>query len=166
LPPTPPNGLILSPCEVPGANAREAFTAPSFAIPLGTDENGRDVLARIVYGVRLTLVIGLSATAIGLVGGTTLDLAAGLSHRIIGGLIMGFELLADLKARLGLACLFISHDLGVVRSISDRILVMKNGLIVESGNADDVFDRPQHPYTCLLLGAIPQLEIERTVLSA
>jgi peptide/nickel transport system ATP-binding protein len=76
------------------------------------------------------------------------------------------ELLAGLKARFGLACLFISHDLGIIRGISDRILVMKDGLIVESGNADDVFERPQHPYTRLLLGAIPKLELERTVLSA
>ncbi|MDF3935894.1 dipeptide ABC transporter ATP-binding protein [Pseudomonas citronellolis] len=67
------------------------------------------------------------------------------------------DLLADLKRRLGLACLFISHDLGVVRHVSDRVLVMKDGHIVESGPVREVFARPQHAYTRALLGAIPHL---------
>ncbi|MDN6875460.1 ABC transporter ATP-binding protein [Pseudomonas citronellolis] len=67
------------------------------------------------------------------------------------------DLLADLKQRLGLACLFISHDLGVVRHVSDRVLVMKDGHIVESGPVREVFARPQHDYTRALLGAIPHL---------
>ncbi|WP_374438875.1 dipeptide ABC transporter ATP-binding protein [Pseudomonas panipatensis] len=69
------------------------------------------------------------------------------------------ELLADLKQRLGLACLFISHDLGVVRHVSDRVLVMKDGQIVESGPVREVFARPQHAYTRALLGAIPHLPL-------
>ncbi|PWU28623.1 ABC transporter ATP-binding protein [Pseudomonas sp. RW407] len=67
------------------------------------------------------------------------------------------DLLADLKQRLGLACLFISHDLGVVRHVSDRVLVMKDGHIVETGPVREVFARPQHAYTRALLGAIPHL---------
>ncbi|CAD5108397.1 dipeptide ABC transporter ATP-binding protein [Zestomonas carbonaria] len=67
------------------------------------------------------------------------------------------ELLTDLKRRLGLACLFISHDLGVINRVSDRVLVMKDGVVVESGPVREVFDRPQHPYTHALLSAIPQL---------
>jgi peptide/nickel transport system ATP-binding protein len=68
------------------------------------------------------------------------------------------DLLADLKARLGLACLFISHDLGIIQRISDRVLVMKDGVIVESGDTGSIFTEPQHPYTQLLLSAIPRLE--------
>ena len=71
------------------------------------------------------------------------------------------ELLDDLKRRLGLACLFISHDLGVVNHVSDEVLVMKDGVAVESGAVREVFDHPQHPYTVALLEAIPHLESGR-----
>ncbi|MQT61190.1 ABC transporter ATP-binding protein, partial [Pseudomonas sp. FSL R10-0399] len=71
------------------------------------------------------------------------------------------ELLDDLKQRLGLACLFISHDLGVINHVSDDVLVMKDGVAVESGRVRDVFDHPQHPYTQALLDAIPHLESGR-----
>lgn len=67
------------------------------------------------------------------------------------------RLLAELRARLGLSMIFISHDLGVVRHVSDRIAVMKNGVVVETGAAADVFERPQHAYTRALLAAIPKL---------
>lgn len=61
----------------------------------------------------------------------------------------------DLKLRTGVSSVFISHDLAVVRHVSDRIAVMRNGRIVEQGLADDVFTDPQHPYTRTLLDAIP-----------
>jgi peptide/nickel transport system ATP-binding protein len=66
-------------------------------------------------------------------------------------------LLVALQARLGLAMLFISHDLGVIRHMSHRIAVMEAGRIVETGTADEVFDHPQHPYTRRLLAAVPRL---------
>ncbi|GAA4772100.1 ABC transporter ATP-binding protein [Microbacterium gilvum] len=68
------------------------------------------------------------------------------------------DLLVDLRRRTGLAMLFISHDLGVVHHLSDRIAVMTDGAIVETGPVDDVFFRPQHPYTQRLLEAVPTLE--------
>ncbi|PBQ10175.1 dipeptide ABC transporter ATP-binding protein [Pseudomonas syringae] len=70
------------------------------------------------------------------------------------------ELLDDLKQRLGLACLFISHDLGVINHVSERVLVMKDGVVVESGSVRAVFDRPAHAYTRALINAIPTLEAE------
>ncbi len=67
------------------------------------------------------------------------------------------NLLLDLRARLGLTMLFISHDLAVVRHISDRVAIMYLGRIVEEGRSADVFDSPQHPYTQGLLDSIPKL---------
>jgi len=63
------------------------------------------------------------------------------------------DLLAELQARLGTALLFISHDLDVVQHISDRVLVFKDGRIVEEGSAAQIFNQPEHPYTCSLVAA-------------
>ena len=71
------------------------------------------------------------------------------------------DLLTDLQDELGVTYLFISHDLGVIHHMCDRILVMKDGEVVESGTADEVFERPRHPYTRQLLTALPRLEVAR-----
>ena len=68
------------------------------------------------------------------------------------------NLLMDLRDHLGLTYLFISHDLRIVKHISDRIAVMYMGKIVEMANSEDLFQRPLHPYTQLLLMAIPKLD--------
>ncbi len=74
------------------------------------------------------------------------------------------NLLSDLKERERLTYLFISHDLGVVRHISDRIGVMYLGRIVETGTAKQVFSNPRHPYTVALLSAIPSQAPKRKIL--
>ena len=66
------------------------------------------------------------------------------------------NLLLDLQEEFGLTYLFISHDLAVVRYMADEILVMSQGEIVERGSAEEIYARPQHPYTQQLLGAIPR----------
>ena len=68
------------------------------------------------------------------------------------------DLLTDLQDELGVSYLFISHDLGVIHHMSDRVLVMKDGKVVERGTADDIFLRPKDPYTQRLLTALPRLE--------
>lgn len=65
------------------------------------------------------------------------------------------DLLADLQKRLGMAVIFITHDLGIVRQIADRVYVMKTGDVVESGKTAEIFTNPQHPYTRMLLDAEP-----------
>ncbi len=66
------------------------------------------------------------------------------------------ELLKDLKDRMGMGLLFITHDLGIVRRIADRVCVMQNGEIVEQGPTAEIFDAPQHRYTQKLLSAEPK----------
>ncbi|SDR24529.1 ABC transporter ATP-binding protein [Pseudovibrio sp. Tun.PSC04-5.I4] len=66
------------------------------------------------------------------------------------------QLLKDLQKSTGMAMLFITHDLGIVRRISDRVCVMTQGEIVEQGNVEDIFERPQHEYTQHLLAAEPK----------
>ncbi|MEJ3659125.1 oligopeptide/dipeptide ABC transporter ATP-binding protein [Actinomycetes bacterium KLBMP 9759] len=67
------------------------------------------------------------------------------------------NLLAELQRELGVAYLFISHDLSVVRHVADRVAVMYLGRVIETGPTEEVFARPRHPYTAALLSAAPSL---------
>lgn len=76
------------------------------------------------------------------------------------------DLLADLQDSLGLAYLFISHDLGVIRHVSDEVLVMRHGQVVERAPAERLFAAPQHDYTRRLLGSVPRLPGSGALLQA
>ena len=67
------------------------------------------------------------------------------------------NLFIELQQRLGLTYVFISHDLGVIRYICDRVAVMYLGRVVEEATTTDLFSRPQHPYTQALLAAVPTI---------
>jgi len=71
------------------------------------------------------------------------------------------NLLEDLRKEFRIACVFIAHDLGVVRHFCDRVAVMYLGRIAESGDRDSVYGAPQHPYTQALLSAVPDLGVVR-----
>ncbi len=68
------------------------------------------------------------------------------------------DIMRDLKAELGTSIVLISHDMGVIAGIADRVAVMRNGEIVETGPVDDIYYRPQHSYTKALLDAMPRLD--------
>ena len=68
------------------------------------------------------------------------------------------NLLKDLQKDLGLSYLFISHDLEVVRYMSDTLLVMNKGQVVEQGDAISIYAKPQHSYTQTLLAAVPKVQ--------
>ena len=69
------------------------------------------------------------------------------------------ELIKDLQEKTGVAVIFITHDLGVVANMADRVVVMYAGKIIEYGTSDDIFYDPKHPYTWGLLGSMPTLDI-------
>jgi peptide/nickel transport system ATP-binding protein len=71
------------------------------------------------------------------------------------------NLFMELRAEFGLTYLFISHDLGVVRHLSDRVVIMYLGRIVEEGSTEELFAQPNHPYTIALLAEIPRLDTRR-----
>ncbi|OPJ57865.1 ABC transporter ATP-binding protein [Clostridium oryzae] len=70
------------------------------------------------------------------------------------------ELIMNLQKRLGTSVIMITHDLGVVADIAQRIVVMYSGKIVESGTSDEIFYNPKHPYTWALLKAVPRLDLK------
>ena len=76
------------------------------------------------------------------------------------------NLLAELKGTLGLTMMFISHDLGVVAKISDRVAVLYMGHVVEIGDGPALFADPHHPYTRILIAAVPRLDVSRRVSGA
>jgi oligopeptide transport system ATP-binding protein len=71
------------------------------------------------------------------------------------------ELVVRMREHLGLALIWITHDLGVVAGLAERVIVMYAGMIVEEADVDSVFDNPKHPYTLALLGALPRVDRRR-----
>ena len=83
-----------------------------------------------------------------------------VADEIVSGLDVSVQaqilnLLLELGRRHGIALLLISHDLSVVRYLCSRMIVMQRGRMVEQGSTDEIFARPQHPYTKLLLASVP-----------
>jgi microcin C transport system ATP-binding protein len=76
------------------------------------------------------------------------------------------DLLRDLQVRHGLAYMFISHDLRVVRALSDDVIVMRDGQVVEQGAAEQIFEQPKHPYTRALMAAAFEIKAVETDLVA
>ena len=104
---------------------------------------------------------------VGIARAIALQPALIVADEIVSGLDVSTQarillLLRTLRERLRLALIFVTHDLSVVRVLCDRVVVMREGRIVEQGATADVFERPQHAYTRALLDAIPLPEIDDT----
>lgn len=144
----------------------DALRAEPFATPAARDARVRELLAQV--GLRAEV---LPRFPLRLSGGQrqrvaiaralaprpdviVLDEAVSALDVTIQAQIL--DLLVALQRESGVAYLFISHDLGVISHLSDRVLVMKDGRVVEEGTAEDVFERPQQPYTRDLIAAIPE----------
>ncbi len=83
------------------------------------------------------------------------EVTSALDQLVAEGIL---RLLARLQDELGLAYMFITHDLATVRAIADEVVVMKEGVVVEAGPKDEMFTPPHHPYTDLLLSSVPEMD--------
>jgi len=134
-----------------GARARAAELLELVGLP-----GGRRVLARYPHelsgGMRQRVMIAMAVScepALLIADEPTTALDVTLQRQIL-------RLLLELRDRLGMAVLFVSHDLAVVHGISERVSVIYCGKIVESGSRERVFGRPLHPYTQALLASVPE----------
>jgi peptide/nickel transport system ATP-binding protein len=93
--------------------------------------------------------------------GAPLASSATLSGLVVSAAVVTINLLVDLKAEFGLTYLFISHDLHVVRYLSDRVMVMYLGQVAELAPGEALFDSPRHPYTQALLSSMPTMDPDR-----
>jgi peptide/nickel transport system ATP-binding protein len=127
-----------------GHALREVGLDPSFADRYPHEVSGgqaqRAAIARAIIAKPDVLVLDEAVSA--------LDVA-------VRGQVL--NLLDSLRLRHGLAMLFITHDLGVARSVANRLLVLHEGSVVEEGTASEVLSKPQHPYTRGLVAASPSL---------
>jgi oligopeptide/dipeptide ABC transporter ATP-binding protein len=144
-----------------GARARAAELLELVGLP-----GGRKILRRYPHelsgGMRQRVMIAMAVScepALLIADEPTTALDVTLQRQIL-------RLLLELRDRLGMAVLFVSHDLAVVHGISERVSVIYCGKIVESGSRERVFGRPLHPYTQALLASVPEASRRGTRLAA
>lgn len=156
----------IAPGDPLAADARQAFLAPGAEHWLGTDENGRDVLTRIVHGVRPSLIMGLSATALAVVVGTALGLTAGLGNRLVDGVAARFidTLMAFPEALLALVIITFWGQ-GTLNAIvavgvamvprNARLVRAQTQLVRRSGYVEAARSLGQHPAKLVLRHVVP-----------
>jgi oligopeptide transport system ATP-binding protein len=166
----------LDPRMTVGAIIGEPFDIHPEAVPAGKDAKGavRDLMARV--GLNPEFInryphqfSGGQRQRIGIARALALNPHVIIADEPVSALDVSIQaqvmnLLMDLRDELGLSYVFISHDLAVVRQIADTIAVMYLGQIVEYGDAEQIYEHPQHPYTAALLSAVPVADpvVQRT----
>jgi len=157
----------LDPRMTVGAIIGEPFDIHPEAVPSGKNVKGavRDLMARV--GLNPEFInryphqfSGGQRQRIGIARALALNPHVIIADEPVSALDVSIQaqvmnLLMDLRDELGLSYVFISHDLAVVRQIADTIAVMYLGQIVEYGDAEQIYEHPQHPYTAALLSAVP-----------
>lgn len=156
----------LNPKMTAGDIVREPFEIHSEVLPRGQrdarvaelfERVGLPAEARYKYPAEFS---GGQRQRIGIARALALDPSVIVCDESVAALDVSIQaqvlnLLNELKDELGLSYVFISHDLSIMRQISDRVSVLYLGRVVETGSVDEVFERPQHPYTRALLDAVP-----------
>ncbi|WP_166351774.1 ATP-binding cassette domain-containing protein [Phytoactinopolyspora limicola] len=159
----------LNPRMTAGAIVREAWQAHPAAAPSGDQDAAvRNLLAEVgldasVAGRRPSALSGGQCQRVSIARALALRPRLLVCDEAVSALDVSVQaqilrLLSDVRRDHGLSMLFISHDLGVVRQIADRVVVMRSGEVVEQAPAEDLFTRPTHPYTRALLDAALDLE--------
>lgn len=120
---------------------------------VGLDERHADLLPRSLSGGQRQRVAIARALAL---EPKILILDEAVSALDVSVQAQVLNLLCDIRAQSGVSYLFVSHDLGVVRQVTDTCLVLNHGKVVETGTTADVLDHPEHPYTQTLLDAVPK----------
>jgi len=157
----------LNPARTVGQMLGELLRAHDLVPSSGIDARCRELLELVqlpssVMKVRPRQLSGGQRQRVGIARALALEPKVLIADEAVAALDVSVQatilnLLSDLRRQLGLTLIFISHDLSVVRHISDELAVMYLGRIVEKGSADAVFRHPRHPYTRALLAASPQI---------
>lgn len=127
--------------------------------PLGTDELGRDLLLRILWGGRTSITIALACNPKLLIADeptTALDVT--IQAQVL-------ELMKDLKEKYDTSMIMITHDLGIVSEVCDKVAIIYAGEVVEYGSLEHIYRNPQHPYTNGLFGSLPDISKDVEFLS-
>src|SRR5204863_322957 len=160
--------VMLSGPRVPMREAAKAGEAPLLDIRgLKTHFTTDDGIVQAVDGVDLTVgrgetvcVVGESGCGKTVTAMSVLKLIAMPPGRIAGGQIL--DLLQDMKSRFGMSIMLITHAMGVVAEVAQRVVVMYAGKVVEEASVERLFANPRHPYTQGLIRSIPRLDMAAT----
>lgn len=149
-----------------GRSVRESLDCFGIGTPADRDRRVLDLFARVGLNPALvdrppSRLSGGQRQRVGIAAALASEPELIIADEPVSALDMSVQaqilnLFMDLQRDLGVASLFVTHDLGVVEHVSDRVAVMHHGKLVEIGETDDVMHRPQHAYTRTLLAAIPR----------